>query len=90
VKARATRRAWQLARCRREQGTISGAKPRPRDLAAQNLELVAERHQLDVFDVRATTAANKQAEQSPNSEVEQREEHATDPRSPHPETTRPE
>ena len=51
---RPTRRAWQLARCRLEQGTISGAKPRPRDLAAQNLEFVAQDQQLDVLDVQAT------------------------------------
>ena len=37
--------------CRREQGTISGAKPWPRDLGAQDLELVAQDQQLDVRDV---------------------------------------
>jgi hypothetical protein len=56
---RATRRAWQVARCRREQGTISGAKPRPRDLAAQDLELVAQDQQLDVLDVQATSAPSR-------------------------------
>jgi hypothetical protein len=36
---------------RREQGTIGGAKLRPRDLAAQHLQLVAQDQQLDVLDV---------------------------------------
>ena len=43
---------------------------------------MAENHQLDVFGIRATTAANEQTEQNPNSEIEEGEEHATDPRSP--------
>jgi hypothetical protein len=47
----AARGAWQLARRRREQGTVRGAKLRPRDLAAEDLELVAQDEQLDVLDV---------------------------------------
>jgi hypothetical protein len=46
---RPARRAWQLACRRRQQGTISGAKPRPRNLAAQDLELVAPDQQIDVL-----------------------------------------
>jgi hypothetical protein len=45
-------------------------------LTAQNLELMAEHQQLDVLDIRATAAPNKQAEQSPNSELQKGEEHA--------------
>ena len=56
---RAARGAWQVAGRRREQGTISGAKLRPRDLAAQNLELVAQDQQLDVLDVQATATAER-------------------------------
>ena len=51
-----------MAGRRREQGTISGAKPRPRDLAAQHLELVAQDQQLDVLDVQATATPNERAQ----------------------------
>jgi hypothetical protein len=55
-----TRRAlsegpWQLAGRRREQGAITGVKLWPRDLATQDLELVAQDQQLEVLDVQATT-----------------------------------
>jgi hypothetical protein len=60
---------------RREQGTISGAKLRPRDLAAQNIELVAPDQQLDVLDVQATTSPNQCTEQSPEREVEEGQGH---------------
>ena len=60
----------------REQRTISRLERRPANLTVQDIELVAEDHQLDVLDICATTAANKRAEQSPKSEVEQAEEHA--------------
>jgi hypothetical protein len=72
---RPTRQARQVARRRREQGTISGAKPRPRDLAAQDLELVAQDQQLDVLDVQATTTPNECAQKGPEREVEKREGH---------------
>jgi hypothetical protein len=65
-RTRFARWAWQVAGRRREQGTISGAKLRPRDLAAQNIDLVAQNQQLDVLDVQATTTPNQSAEQSPN------------------------
>jgi hypothetical protein len=48
-----------MAGRRGEQGTISGAKPWPRDLAAQNLELVAQDEQLDVLYIQATATANE-------------------------------
>ena len=72
---RFARRAWQVAGRRREQGTISGAKLRPRDLAAQNIELVAQDQQLDVLDVQATRTPNQRAEQSPERHVEEGEGH---------------
>ena len=52
---------------------IRCAELRPRDLPAQDLELVAQHQQLDVFQMQATTAANKRAEQRPHDEVEKRE-----------------
>jgi hypothetical protein len=73
--ARAERGAWQLAGRRREQGTISGAKLRPRDLATQDLELVAQHEQLDVLDVQATTTPNECAQQRPEREIEEGEGH---------------
>jgi hypothetical protein len=42
----------------REQRTISRLERRPANLTAQDIELVAEDHQLDVLDICATTAAN--------------------------------
>jgi hypothetical protein len=67
-----------------------GSKLRPTGLAAQNLELMAQHHQLDVLHIRATTAPNKEAQQSPNAQGEQRDEHAAEPRRLRRETTRPE
>jgi hypothetical protein len=49
--ARATRGAWQVAGRSREQGPISGAKLRPRDLTPENVKLVAQDQQLDVLGV---------------------------------------
>jgi hypothetical protein len=80
--APAARGAWQLARRRREQGTVRGAKLRPRDLATQNLELVAQDQQLDVLDVQATATANECAQQGPEREVEKRKATVADPPSP--------
>jgi hypothetical protein len=68
-----------VAACSGEQGAISGPKPRPTNLAAQKLELVAEHQQLDVFHIGAAATANNQAEQSPKSEVEEGEDDAADP-----------
>ena len=64
-----------MARRRREQGTVRGAKLRPRDLAAEDLELVAQDEQLDVLDVQATTTANDYAQKGPEREVEKRDGH---------------
>jgi hypothetical protein len=60
---------------RREQGTVRGAKLRPRDLAAEDVELVAQDEQLDVLDVQATATANDCAQKSHEREVEKREGH---------------
>ena len=70
--ARATRGAWQVAGRRREQGPISGAKLRPRDLTPENLKLVAQDQQLDVLRVK-TTKQKQHAEQGPEREVEEGE-----------------
>jgi hypothetical protein len=72
---RAMRAAWQVAGRRREQAAISGAKLRPRHLAAQDLELVTQNEQLDVLDVQATTSPNERSQQGPEREVEKREGH---------------
>ena len=55
-----------MAGRRREQGTISTAELRPRDLATEHLELVAQDQQLEVLDVQATTTANECAQQALN------------------------
>jgi hypothetical protein len=68
--------------CRREQGPISRPRLRPLDLAAQNLELMAQYQQLDVLHVKTTAAPYKRAEQRPHSEVEEGEDHAADPPNP--------
>jgi hypothetical protein len=64
---------WQAAAAK--QSAIGAPKPRPPGLAAQNLEFMAKHKQLDLLQVRATATTDKQAEQSPNSEVQKREEH---------------
>jgi hypothetical protein len=71
-----------MARRRREQGTVRGAKLRPRDLATEDLDLVAKDEQLDVLDVQATATANKCPQQSPERHVEKREGHRADPPNP--------
>jgi hypothetical protein len=62
---RAAQGAWQMAGRRPEQGTISTAELRPRDLATEHLELVAQDQQLEVLDVQATTTPNERAQQAP-------------------------
>ena len=55
-----TRRAPHEERGRwRVPAAISGAKLWARDLAAQNLELVAQHEQLDVLYIQATATANQ-------------------------------
>jgi len=71
-----------MARRRREQGTVRGAKLRPRHLATEDLELVAQDEQLDVLDVQATATANECPQQSPERHVEKREGHRADPPNP--------
>jgi hypothetical protein len=72
---RTARAAWQVAGRPSEQGMIGGAKLRPRDLAAQDLELVAQDQQLDVLDVQTAATPNERSKQRPEREVEKREGH---------------
>jgi len=67
-----------VAARRREQCTVSGVKPRPRDLAPQDVELVAQDQQLDVLDIHATAIAHQRAQQRPEREVEEGEGHTRD------------
>jgi hypothetical protein len=57
---------------------ISGPECRAANLSAQDIELVTEDHRLEVLQVRAVSAADEQAEQNPNSETGEGEEHAAD------------
>jgi hypothetical protein len=83
-KKRTPRTPWQVTGRGRKKRPISCPQPRPRDLAAQNLELVAEHEQLDGLHIQTTTATNKRAKQSANSKAEEREDHAADPPNPSP------
>jgi hypothetical protein len=56
-----------------EQRPITWRELWPRDLPAQDLELVPKHQQLDVFHVQSAATSNKRAEQSPNGDVEERE-----------------
>jgi hypothetical protein len=78
----APRGARQIARCGRQQRPISRGKLRPRGLPAQDLELVAQHQQLNVFHIQTATATHKRTEQSPHGEIEEGEGHAADPPSP--------
>src|SRR5438128_11719525 len=73
-----------MAGCGCQQGPISRTELRPRDLPTQDLELVAQHQQLDVFHMEAAAATNKCAKQSPHGEVEEGEDHAADPPNPNP------
>jgi hypothetical protein len=64
-----------MAGRRREQGPISCAKLRPRALAAQHSDLVAQDEQLEVLGVQATTTPNECAQQGPECDVEEGEGH---------------
>lgn len=57
-----------------EQGSISRPELRPRDLAAEKLELVAQHEQLDVLYMQAAAATDKRTKQGPESEVEKGED----------------
>src|SRR5216683_7354497 len=58
-----------------KQSSIRHSEVRPHDLAAQDLELVAQHQQLEVFHMQTPTAPNKRPEQSPHGEIEKRESH---------------
>jgi hypothetical protein len=51
-----------------QQSPVSNPELRPRNLAAEDLELVPKHEQLDIFHVQAAPATNKRAQQSPNGE----------------------
>src|SRR6266542_4099746 len=69
------RRSRQVTGDGRQQGSISCAKLRPRPLASEDVELVAQHQQLDVFYVQAAAATNQRTEHGPKSEVEEGEDH---------------
>ena len=71
-------RPRQVTRSGSEERAISRLERGPGNLPAQDIELVTEDHQLEVLQVRAAWAADEQAEQSPNSEIGEGEEHAAD------------
>lgn len=62
-----------------QQCPISHPEFRPRNLSAQDRELVPQHQQLDVFHVQAAPTTNKRAQQSPNGKVEEGEGHTADP-----------
>jgi hypothetical protein len=63
---------WQAAAAsKRDQH----AKLRPRDLAAQDVELVTQDEQLDVLDIQTTTTPDERSQQGPERELEKREGH---------------
>jgi hypothetical protein len=66
----------------REQGPISRPELRPRDLAAEKLELMAQHKQLDVLYMQAAAVTDKRTKQGPESELEKGENHVLDPPSP--------
>jgi hypothetical protein len=77
-----------VARRRREQSPISTAKLRPRHLATQHRDLVAQDQQLEVLGVQATATPNERSKQGSEREVEEREGHTGDPSSHRPDETR--
>ena len=69
-------------RPRRPAAPVGDPELRPRNLAAQDRQLVSKHEQLDVFHVQAAPATNKRTQQSPNGEVEEGESHTADPPNP--------
>jgi hypothetical protein len=67
----APRRTRKVASCGRQQGSINHPELRPRGLPPEDLELVAQHQQLDVFHMQAATATKERAEQSAHGEVEE-------------------
>ena len=51
---------WQEAASGGEDGAVRGSQLGTPDLAAQDLELLTQDHQLDVLDVRSVAAADQQ------------------------------
>jgi hypothetical protein len=84
--SRTARGGWQVTSGRREQRAISGAKLRPRHLATQYLELMAQDQQLEVLDVQPTATSDDRAQQRPEREVEEQESHTGDRFQPTPRT----
>jgi hypothetical protein len=78
----AERRPRQVTGEGGQQGSISCAELRPCHLAAENLELVPQHQQFDVFHMQSAAATNQRTEESPKSEIEEGEDHAADPPSP--------
>jgi len=60
-----------VARCGCKQGSINHPEFRPHDLPAQDLELVAQHQQLNVFHMQAATTTKECTEQSAHGEVEE-------------------
>jgi hypothetical protein len=58
----AARTRKQAAR-RREENTVSRSQRRALDLAAENLELMAQHDQLDVLDLHGAVAPNQQLQE---------------------------
>jgi len=71
-----------VARCCRQQRPITIRSFGPHDLPAQDLELVAQHQQLNVFHMQTPTATHKRAEQSPHHEIKEGKGHAADPPNP--------
>ena len=65
-----------------QQRPVSHPELRPRNLPAQDRELVPQHQQLKAFHVQAAAAPHERAEKSPNGEVEEGEGHAADPPNP--------
>jgi len=70
----AARRREQPAH-RGEEGAVTRSQPWALDLAAQDIELMAQHDQLDVLDPRGPAAANQQPQQRDEDQVDEREEH---------------
>src|SRR5487761_109801 len=68
--------------CSSQQCSISHRELRPRNLAAQDPQLMPEHEEFDVFHVQAAPATNQRTQQSSDGEVEEGEGHAADPPNP--------
>jgi hypothetical protein len=59
-----------VARGGGENRTINRRQKRTSGLAAQNIKLVPQHHQLEILHVGAATTANDQPEQKPKTEID--------------------